>query len=177
MAEAKKNTNTLIKSIISTQSQELEDAAFKLFDRFDIDKVSNVNLDRIGDLIAQSRNGQNDITYRLFLKAKAIINSSEGTIEDIISAWKLLSGANKVEILQIFPAAISINADVAIDPLLIDDAFALIKNAVVAGVRVDNIILFDPDNAFGFEGTLDSGGFSDFNNPTLGGIFSTVEKG
>lgn len=133
----------------AVQIQELENAAFPLFSRLSIDSMIGTQLDLIGDIVGQNRQGQDDITYRVFLKAKIGINTSSGTIEDVLSVWKILLPDATLELTELFPAEISL----VTDAILTDAQKDFLKDfddILSAGVRLSSVINYDPDNAFAF---------------------------
>lgn len=78
---------------LGQQFQDLEDATQTLFGFFDIDNVSGVQLDLIGRLVGQQRNGVDDATYRSYLKARIVANRSTGTPEDLYRVFRALYGS------------------------------------------------------------------------------------
>ena len=92
--------------------------------------------------------------------------NSEGTIEDIISIFKTVSGAESVELIEIGIAGIAMtayNANPIVDTSLIVES---VSNAKAARIKIDYIILQN-DEPFGFEAAIDSKGFGE-------GEFSTL---
>ena len=88
------------------QIQDLENILFDLSTRLNIDNSVGVQLNNIGKIVGQLRNGQDDATYRLFLKAKAGRNVSEGDIERVLSIWKIITGGTDIQVIESFPAGI-----------------------------------------------------------------------
>jgi len=78
-----------INKAFGVQLQDLQNAIFQLFDILSIDGNEGVNLDRIGTLVGQLRNGKSDAEYRRFLKARVKINKSNGTIPKILEILAL----------------------------------------------------------------------------------------
>ena len=143
------------------QAQDIEDAGFGLFGRLDIDGSSSVQLDGIGEIVGQERFGLADAEYRLILKARIAKNVSEGDVERLISTWKLLTGANKLEFHE--------------NPTLETIALALMQGVAAGGVSVGFAVVFDPDNAFGFaDSGVNTGGFGDTGDAGAGGEFSSL---
>src|ERR1019366_6223670 len=68
----------------AAQIQAVENALIQVIGITDIETVVGVQLDTIGLLINQPRNGQSDDVYRLFLKAKIQVLTSQGTIDQLI---------------------------------------------------------------------------------------------
>lgn len=156
--KGKANIEALLDSLGGQQIQDLEDILFGLNTRLDIDNSVGVQLNNIGLIVGQPRNGQDDITYRLFLKAKAGVNVSEGDVERVLSVWKIITGGTIVQVIDQYPAAVELSSDVPVPDALASDAFALMQDVVSAGVRVLSSLI-SPENAFSFEGGIGTLGF------------------
>lgn len=83
-------------SLIGRQIQDLENALFSIVSTTDINTVTGTQLDVIGLLVSQPRNGHSDDVYRLFLRARILVNSSRGSVDEIIAILALLIGSNPV---------------------------------------------------------------------------------
>ena len=156
--QGKANIEALISSLSSEQIQDLEDVLFDISTRLNIDTSVGVQLNNIGVIIGQPRNGQNDATYRLFLKGKAGRNVSEGDIERVLSIWKIITGGSVVQVIEIFPANIELFSDIPVPDALASDAFDLMQDVVGAGIRVVSSVI-GSDHPFGFEGRPSTFGF------------------
>jgi len=81
----------------------------------DVDRAQGAQLDRIGDIVVLSRaqagllatqGGSidfdviDDVRYRKYLKYKILENTSNATYKDIISAIKMIWGADKIKYLE-----------------------------------------------------------------------------
>ena len=83
--------------VLGPQFQDLEDAAQTLLTLLDIDASEGVQLDNIGRIVGQSRNGVNDPTYRLYLSARVLANKSTGTVDDIFKVMRALFGQDETQ--------------------------------------------------------------------------------
>jgi hypothetical protein len=81
--------------VLGPQLQDLEDAGQTLLTLLDIDASEGVQLDNIGRIVGQPRNGVDDETYRLYLSARVLANKSDGTVEDIFSVMRALFGQDE----------------------------------------------------------------------------------
>lgn len=152
------------------QIQDLENAIYGLFGKLDIENIGGYQLDRLGAIVGQDRLGQTDAGYRLFIYAKIATNNSQGTAEEIMSIFKLITQSTFVQYFDLYPAAIQIMGDGSIDAALESFLKQTIENACVAGVSVDLIGFFDDADPFYF-GEVDEigpGGFDD-GTGTIGG--------
>ena len=158
--KGKANIEALLDSLGGQQIQDLENILFDIGTRLDIDNSEGVQLNNIGVIVGQPRNGQDDITYRLFLKAKAGVNVSEGDVERVLSVWKIITGGTVIQVIDVYPAGVELSSDVPVPDALAADAFALMQDVVSAGVSVVSSII-SPENAFGFENSIGTLGFDD----------------
>lgn len=168
---------SLIESLFGQQVQDIEDAAHVFYTRLDIDTVEGAQLDRIGTIVGLSRIGWSDALYRILLKATVGKNVSRGTLEDVISVWRLIAQANKVQVVETYPAQIELYSDTPIDGTIATFVRGLMQEVVAAGVRVDFLaIIFSATNAFGFDGDDPNiNGFGDYNETEVGGEFAYIQ--
>ncbi len=116
------------------QLQDLEDALFSLFNTALSNSVG-VQLDGLGRIIGEPRFGRSDADYNLALNARIIVNSSEGTPEELIAVVNtLISASSVITLTEFFPAAFEIEVVDEID----EDGFQigrLVIQAKPAGVN------------------------------------------
>jgi hypothetical protein len=157
--------------------QDLENAAWPLYDRLDIDNGQGEQLDRIGTIVGLARSGWSDALYRLLLKAKIGKNVSHGTLEDVIEVWRLLAQATRVQVVETYPAQIDLYSDTPIDGELSSFVGELMQQVVAAGVRVPYLaIIFSSTHAFGFDPDDPTvNGFGDYNDAQLGGELAYIQ--
>jgi len=142
------NIENLMISLFGNQIQSLEDAMRTMLFKLDIDRMEGEGLDQIGTIVNQARLGNDDAFYRLMIKVKIGINTSTGTIEEILTLWKLLAGTANVALVEFVPAKIRLETDT----YLADAVFVFLKSAIAdaiaGGVAVD--ILVNDSDRFGF---------------------------
>lgn len=73
-----------------------------------IDVNSGKQLDLIGDIVVQSRNGLDDAEYREVLKLKIFKNTSSGFVEDVTYILRIITNATKVVYSDNPPASYTI---------------------------------------------------------------------
>jgi len=73
--------------------QELENAAWDVILKRMIDNAQDAQLDTIGEIVGQLRNGQTDSVYRIYITARIRINRSHGHTTDIIDVLQLIESA------------------------------------------------------------------------------------
>ena len=144
------NLKALATALIGNQVQEIEDALRELLYGFDIDQSIGDQLDVIGSIVGQDRLGKSDDDYRIDIKIKIGINTSEGDIEKIITIWRLLAPGAEVTIEEDFPAKIDLITDTFTGT---STQLAYIKEklgeACAGGVGINQIMIADPTK-FGF---------------------------
>ena len=142
----KKVRFTAILEIFGQQIQELETVAFQVLEETnDIDIAVGAQLDGIGDIVGEDRAGRTDTDYRLAIRARIQLNSSRGTIEDLISlVAAVLAGATS-QVIEYFPAGFALLVTSAV-PSGIDPAIAgnVIREGRAGGVRGDLILHVSP---------------------------------
>lgn len=75
----------LIEQLVD-EVQDLEDAAWGMYEGVQLDNAAGVMLDQYGELLQEKREGiTDDEQYRALLKAKIVANVSRGRIEDLIA--------------------------------------------------------------------------------------------
>jgi hypothetical protein len=142
------------------QVQELEAVAFEAIRQKAIDDAEGVQLDGIGQIIGQPRNGADDPTYRLRLKARILLNKSSGTLPQILDMFRLLvPEATGFDLAQLFPKSFRLEVEGAI----LSDADAaelgrILTSAAPAGTHASLITSSAPKaDTFTFGGTAAQG--------------------
>ena len=74
----------------AAQTQELEYVLSDLCTKRTVFVAVGAQLDVVGKLVGEARNGASDDIYRLRILARIIANSSSGTNDDLVQALKLL---------------------------------------------------------------------------------------
>lgn len=168
-----------IESIISAyteQFQELEDVFHRIRIERTLDAARGQQLDNIGDVVVQDRQGFDDDFYKILLFVKIGQNTSFGEPEKLISIFKLITSATKVHYQNLGNAQIMLASNGTIDSTLVDFIFENMQKVTAGGVRLNFIELFSPnDEAFAFDGSPSQDlGFGDATAPTIGGKFAQL---
>lgn len=144
-------------SVYAAQIQELEQFFFTLKTLRTIDTAVGVQLEGIGDIVGEARNGRSDDDYRRAVRAKILINISSGTTEDLLGVVDKLLPASKtlvatedsfpahfeilvVEPVNDLPAEIATSAA---EPFVLSDGMTL--NVDVDGGGVQVVTFFTAD--------------------------------
>lgn len=138
-------------SIFVNQVQDLEDALWQLATERFVDTAIGAQLNVLGEIVGQDRQGLSDDDYRALIRARIKANNSEGTIPDVYSiALAAVGGTWDVRIDQKFPAAFLVvfEAAVAINRNIIN---RLIRDGTAAGVRSITVFAVSDVNQMRFE--------------------------
>jgi hypothetical protein len=120
-------------------AQELETALQALLLERSVSTAEGTQLDIIGKLVNQSRNGLADDVYRRYIRARIKANRSNGTVEDLIRVAVLVIDDVDARIVvdQQGTAGVVVQvADITVDDDLADAIILFLRLAVSAGVRV-----------------------------------------
>lgn len=164
--------------------QELESAAFDLWiGVLNLDEAVGSQLDLLGRIVREDRDGRADDAYRLALRVRVLVNRSQGRIEELIRIVRLFERmddepAAYVRIQDLQPARMEIR----IVATLTNTAAEIRKRVLLAkagGVAVQ--LIFAPAAAaFRFcraadypEGSADEG-FTNIPADVVGGAFAHV---
>lgn len=93
--------------VFCDELQELENAIVDVMYELDLNNVSGSSLDVIGRLVgAPDRQSMTDAQLRTEIDLQIAVNTSKGTIEDVVKAIKRITRSTIVEWTEVFPAAI-----------------------------------------------------------------------
>jgi hypothetical protein len=124
------------------QIQELENVSFELITDRTLDTATGVQLDGIGQIVGLERGGLDDTEYRLRLKVQIRLNTSNGTIEDVITVANLTTSQQSI-LSEYHPATIVVTIfDLTEDP---DFVAGTINEARSAGVGF--YLVYSPEPA------------------------------
>ena len=113
--------------------QAVEDALWQLQTmRLPLADATGAQLDGLGDIIGQLRQGRSDADYILWLKARLLANASVGEPERLIEIAFLITGA-VLHLVQEPPAACVLWIDGALDPDVDPLLLSQILGVAVAG--------------------------------------------
>lgn len=169
----------LITSLV-VQIQDLENAIFALDAGRQLWNGTNtpavgMQLDEIGTIVGISRNGLDDATYLLFIFGKIAENFSDTTTSTILNVIGYVFQAQQVIVQDIYPAGISVQViGTPISPSLYLTAANLVQQSLGAGINLVFVGGSPSQNVFRFDGPGIVGainGYSDLNNPSIGGDF------
>ena len=96
---------------VDEQVQAYEDQIGPLSDVLDIDAMGGVNLDNIGNIVSQDREGRSDANYRVAIREKISANVSSGTPDQVIGIFEFITGSTTIDFIELFPAGFGIYGD------------------------------------------------------------------
>lgn len=125
-----------ILTIYVTQIQELETVFDSLFIDRCLDNSEGVQLNGLGSIVGEDRQGRNDDDYRVAVRARISLNLSESTPEDIIFLMRSITDGSAIDLREFFPAAITVEIINAIDSIIDPvKTVAFLLSAKAAGVK------------------------------------------
>jgi len=103
--------------------QRFEDDAFAAMDAGYLDTAAGVWLDRWGLIVGEERGALEDRDYRRFIRARALCNRFDGTVESSLAIWRTVMDVDDMHGWEVenYPAAFYLVA--VRDTLLTDIAY------------------------------------------------------
>jgi hypothetical protein len=169
--------STNLKNIIrglAKQSYDENKNINRIFTREILSMATGEQLDIWGNIIGISRGTMTNTEYRVAIYLKIFINYSEGRIEDLIYVFDAFMNPTNVELTELAPATISLQANDPVTPDL-ESARLAIEVCKASGVEI-NSLSFSEGPAFAFleysSTEITTSGFDD-GTGAIGGILST----
>lgn len=108
LAEEFKNKETLAALIRAwvEEVQDIEGSIFDLFNKCLLAVATGAQLDGVGSIVGEARQGRNDKDYRTAIQARIWLLRGSGTPEDILGMLYVLTGGSVCEILEYPPASL-----------------------------------------------------------------------
>jgi len=134
-----------------TQIQGLEDTFSDILTKTTVENSTGAQLDALGAIVGELRRGRNDLQYSTAVRARLILNVSEGTTENLIDLIRGIAGEVRVDVQEFYPAAFIAVVMDPIDPEETDvtQLGALVASGRPAGVR--GVVAFSTAPAFRFD--------------------------
>lgn len=89
--DAAPKLHALVASLVGP-FQHLEEAAFEVLSAFDVDTALGAQLDVVGALVGEARQGRSDIAYRAYVKARILSHRANGQAQRIYAIARALLG-------------------------------------------------------------------------------------
>lgn len=142
--KSKPNISAILTAFLD-QAQDLENASFEVLEETVLATAAGVQLDGIGTIVDEERQGRNDADYRIGLQARILLNISSGATEELIAIVDALTGGSaviEVEEVSEYPAGFIITVQTPISNGVTVGAFVLL--AKPAGVAAHFIYFAAP---------------------------------
>ena len=118
IAQFKSQPNILgILTVLLNQVQDVENAAFEVLNETTLAASVGDQLDGIGQIVGEERQGRVDADYRVAISARILLNISSGTIGDILEIVDTMTGGLETILLNEgdnFPAGFEVTIDTPI---------------------------------------------------------------
>jgi hypothetical protein len=166
----KPNISGLISSMAS-EAQALEDSIWTTHTETLIETAEGAQLDQIGAVVGQARQGMDDATYRVWILARIKLNNTSGSPGEIIDIFRPLLPAGAVmSLVEFFPASFSLRLSGM--PYLAELASILVRMLRSAKAAAIRAFLEWQDRADAAVFSFEAGpglGFGDAGDPATGG--------
>lgn len=96
-----------------------------------VDSAFGAQLDIIGEIVGQEREGRDDADYRAAIKARISVNISNGEPDSVIEAVKFFTDADRVLLHEFYPASINVFSNGAVLPGNLFDSILAVRPAGV----------------------------------------------
>lgn len=172
---ADRPTHRGIVAAICAQVQQIEDALIVLQFSRNVHEAEGAQLDGIGSIVGQAREGRDDATYRRWVIAAVLVNRKGGELATLIAAVLAIFPGSTVELVEDQPATVRVR--VAGEVFSADtgrDVARLLGRARAGGVRLVLEHNVQPAaDTFTLNG-LPSQSLGDVNNPLAGGRLASA---
>ena len=124
---------------LGQQLNDVEEFFGQLLTNLSIQTLAGPHLDKLGDMLQQSRNGMSDDDYRTMLQARVVAYRSQGTIENLIQILLTIAGAQAVQVVEeatppnYYPT-LAIAASACSASVILADVYSAVYQAKPAGV-------------------------------------------
>jgi hypothetical protein len=162
--------------------QGFENLSFGVLRGRELGEAVGQQLDGIGQIVGQSRDGQTDDAYRLFIYGRIFANSSDTTTETIIALVTAVFSAKSVQVVselspgfshRKFPGVLGIEiGSPSLDASLWQQAIQVCKASFAAAVRLSWVTVFDVDATFAMNGPVAGAGLDGVTIPM--GMATTI---
>jgi hypothetical protein len=165
---------------LANQCQHVEQMLWDLYTRRWIDDAEDNDLDNLGDIVGEPRNGSADDLYRQYIRARIKVNRSDGQLGQLLEILKLLLVDAVIQVREHYPAALVLEPTepITLDAKYVNDWF--LQKAKAAGVRLGFVertaaesasLIFDDDTSPFVDGATQ--GFSDAEEPSTAGLLAS----
>lgn len=127
--------NQTILQAIGVQLQELEEAAADVLVGFFVDTAVGDQLDILGRVVGETRQGRTDNDYRAAVRVRILVNMSDGKVEQLLAIARGLVPEATVALVEVYPMSIRLEFS-TLGTTSLRTVFSILKQAKAAGVRL-----------------------------------------
>jgi hypothetical protein len=120
---------------------DIDNQIISLKEQWDLDNTKGYFLDRIGKILREDRNTNPDKIYRMFLRLRTMLNTADGTVNDIIKIVKFIYSSREIKITPDYPAGLLIEYDGEQQDYI--DYNAILAQVIGAGIGYHTKAMFD----------------------------------
>lgn len=121
--------------VYSTQMQEAQAVLLTLLALTSITDSEGAQLDGIGTIVGEPRHGRDDAAYRLALRTRILINTSSGTIEELLAIVRAVLGDGPIlQLVELGNASMNLVIDGAEDEDSVTSAAIFLKTSRGAAI-------------------------------------------
>lgn len=166
--------------IILARVQHVEDVYWDIYTLSWLETAEGQQLDNIGGIVGEARKGRPDEIYRLWVRARVLVNRSNGKQQELLKVLRILIGdPPTVTYTRVPPAAFKVEiAGVSDTSDVAQAVHGILREMKGAGIRMNLEYTDNIPTAFTFaddatESVVDHvKGFGDTNDSSIGGFFS-----
>ena len=151
-----------------TQNQDLENAAWAMLTQRGISSAVGDQLDNLGEIVGEPRQGRTDTAYRAAIRVRVLVNRSSGTGPELITITRRMAGeGNEVHFREVPPAAFVLTLVEPLDALPTDIA-RMVRAAKAGGVGANVVYVPSATRRFRHGHTPTSAGLTSGAAPLTG---------
>lgn len=166
-----KNRIAALMDSYSAQAQELEQVFWDLLTKRYLSNATGVNLEALGLIVGETRQGRLDEAYRAAIRVRVLVNRSNGRIEGLLTiAKQMLGGGDDVDVklIEAHPCAMTIRIQSELNGASALDLARMLRRAKAGGVRLVTIVELSVGRTFRWGNTPTSAGLTVDAAPSTG---------
>jgi hypothetical protein len=133
----RKPRSSEIMRIVGGQVQDVEDAIWQLYTAFDMNTATGMTLDLLGGVVGEARANRTDDDYRAAVRARILVNRSNGRLEDMLAVLvALLPDNTGIVVHEFYPASIRFDVFDAFAGATAETVARMLRQSKPAGVKL-----------------------------------------
>ncbi|MEY4507972.1 MAG: Shewanella sp [Pseudomonadota bacterium] len=132
----RKPRNKALMRVVGGQVQDVEDVLWQLYNAFDVDNATGAALDFLGLVVGERRDDRGDENFRAAVRARILVNLSNGRVEDMIAVLLALDPDMQATIIELYPAAVRFDVISTFAGASAETMARMLRQAKPAGVRL-----------------------------------------